>query len=135
MKTCNTCQKEKNESEFHSKGNGQIQTKCKLCQSDYSKVYYQSYKNKIKTNCKKNNKVLRIRNKNFVNNYKSERGCSNCNEREPVALDFHHTENNKEDSVARMARSSYSIVHILKEIAKCIILCANCHRKHHAGLL
>lgn len=40
--------------------------------------------------------------------------------------------NEKEYGVAQMARR-YSIDAIKREIAKCIVVCANCHRKVHAG--
>ena len=58
--------------------------------------------------------------------------CVLCGEKEPVSLDFHHLDPKAKDgAVARQP----SIARVLAEIAKCVVLCANCHRKVHAGLL
>lgn len=64
--------------------------------------------------------------------YKSTLKCCDCNEDDPVCLDFHHTDpTTKVSTVCMMSVQGYSIDTILKEIAKCIVVCANCHRKRH----
>lgn len=59
-------------------------------------------------------------------------GCTQCSEKEPAVLDFHHL-GDKDVNVSTML--AMSRIRILAEIAKCIVLCANCHRKVHAGLI
>ena len=55
-----------------------------------------------------------------------------CGENHPACLDFHHKDKkDKSFNVAIMASSGYSIEKIKEEIAKCIVLCSNCHRKEH----
>jgi predicted HNH restriction endonuclease len=34
-----------------------------------------------------------------------------------------------------MSRGANSIDSIIKEIDKCLVICSNCHRKLHAGLI
>jgi hypothetical protein len=76
----------------------------------------------------------RLRVKEFVLDYKKQHPCR-CGESEPACLDFHHR-NPKEKLFALNAGvKSKSLEVITVEIAKCILLCANCHRKVHAGLL
>ncbi len=59
-------------------------------------------------------------------------GCLVCGEQEPVALDFHHSDpSTKKGEVRRM--NSLRLVE--EEAAKCVIICANCHRKFHSGLI
>ena len=60
--------------------------------------------------------------------------CSRCGySKSFYALDFHHTEGNKEESLSKLIRNQ-SKQKALKEIKKCILLCANCHRElHHEG--
>lgn len=68
----------------------------------------------------------------WVKNYKVTHGCSRCPERDASCLDFHHKDpNSKEASVSALARSGLPLEIVQAEIAKCEVLCANCHRKLH----
>jgi hypothetical protein len=55
-----------------------------------------------------------------------------CGESEPVALAFHH-KGNKDFGIAESR--SLSVERIKEEIAKCIVVCHNCHAKIHAGIM
>lgn len=58
------------------------------------------------------------------------KGCSQCSEKDLACLDFHHRDpSEKEGNIAEFRR--YAVAKLLAEIAKCDVLCANCHRKHH----
>lgn len=58
-------------------------------------------------------------------------GCIKCGEKHPACLDFHHRDGlaNKLGDIATMRR--FGMKRLRAEIAKCDVLCANCHRKHH----
>jgi len=61
--------------------------------------------------------------------------CYFCSEANSVCLDFHHVNpKTKKFNVAKMS-GSFSMENLLNEISKCVVLCANCHRKLHANLL
>jgi hypothetical protein len=63
-------------------------------------------------------------------------GCVNCGETAIECLDFHHLQpEDKRKSVAYMTHNGTSMRVLSKEIEKCVVLCANCHRKLHAGTL
>jgi hypothetical protein len=73
---------------------------------------------------------------------KMKSGCVDCGYKgNPYALQFDHTGTDKKESVSNLIRSDYSWETILKEIAKCEVVCANCHavrtqhRKHVNGSL
>ncbi len=67
---------------------------------------------------------------------KSRLVCSNCGESHPACIQFHHDEPDTKDfTIADAMRQAYSRARILREIEKCTVFCANCHIKHHAGLL
>lgn len=50
-----------------------------------------------------------------------------------AAFDFHHNEDKVENISAMF--DSKSEAEVLKEVKKCTLLCANCHRIHHARKL
>jgi hypothetical protein len=70
-------------------------------------------------------------NKDRVQEYKLAVGCSRCGYNKcALALTFHHTDpSNKRFNVSRSM--SYSWETLKREIAKCIVLCANCHYELH----
>ena len=59
-------------------------------------------------------------------------GCT-CGESHIACLEFHHSKGSvKVACVATMIRSSkYTVQEIIAEARKCVVLCANCHRKLH----
>lgn len=58
-------------------------------------------------------------------------GCIKCGESRLPCLDYHHRDG-KADKLGDMARMRrYSVAKLRAEIAKCDVLCANCHRWHH----
>ena len=64
------------------------------------------------------------------NNYKKSLSCKKCGENRYYLLDFHHKNpQEKEFSISDHSRASLET--IKKEIEKCDVLCANCHREWH----
>ena len=58
--------------------------------------------------------------------------CEKCGENRYYCLEFHHSDpNEKEMMISVMPNSGYSKERILREIEKCIVLCANCHKEAH----
>lgn len=90
--------------------------------------YERHRKRYIKSSKKRNSKQYQI-NRDFVNRVKSFAYCMDCGESNPVVLDFDHVRGEKKGNIADMVRSYYSIDSIKKEMRKCEIRCANCHRK------
>jgi hypothetical protein len=74
----------------------------------------------------------RQRIKEWFRQYKETLECFECGEDDSVCLDFHHEDRNqKDDCVCVMVGNGNSKERILSEVAKCVVLCANCHRKRH----
>lgn len=74
----------------------------------------------------------RERNKKIAQRAKTA-GCSACGAHpDPVALDFHHRDRRtKLDTVSQLVNRGASLKRLEAEIAKCDVLCANCHRTVH----
>jgi hypothetical protein len=71
------------------------------------------------------------RNKAIVNEFKRTHPCATCGESRLPCLDFHHISGEKENSISILVDSHASIERLNAEIAKCIVLCSNCHRLIH----
>jgi endo-1,4-beta-mannosidase len=70
----------------------------------------------------------RARNRKAIQEYKELVGCSDCHEHYPhYVLDFDHLPGHTETmKVADVV--DYSWDRIVAELAKCEVVCANCHR-------
>lgn len=115
IKKCSICGKELpiTDFAFRNKSKGTFRTECKKCHSQYVANQY-------------------LERKQLVNKIKSEKGCAKCGEKRSYVLDFHHLDPNEKDyNVARITSNSTKIETIKKEIEKCVVLCANCHREFH----
>ena len=99
----------------------------KLKNAEYSRKYYQSNKEKIKVLTKANKKVGRVKWSTFKNTLK----CTQCGFKHPAALDFHHTNPAEKENLVSKLVSDGRYRAAMKEVKKCIVLCANCHRVHH----
>jgi len=64
-----------------------------------------------------------------------EKGCMDCGETHPAVLQLHHREGEPYDKRYRSARAMVTHCRpqdaVIKELAKCDVLCANCHLKRH----
>lgn len=65
-----------------------------------------------------------------VAEFKRGKACA-CGEGHPACLDFHHTGDDKDETVANAVRRGWSIERTMAEVAKCMLVCSNCHRKLH----
>ena len=58
---------------------------------------------------------------------KESHGCHDCGEKNHIVLDFDHIRD-KKHNISRMIHDGFSWKAIKKEIDKCEVVCANCHR-------
>ncbi len=94
---------------------------------EYMRGWYQE--NKAKHIAYVRNRDKKI--KDWLKEYKKTLQCEECGENHPACLDFHHI-NPKEKTFALGRINKFLSIKLLQnEIAKCRVLCANCHRKEH----
>lgn len=74
----------------------------------------------------------RTRTNQWLKEYKS-RGCSVCGETFLECLDFHHRDPNTKSFDIGTRASAMALKKVMAEVAKCDVICANCHRKLHAA--
>lgn len=113
-----------------------LEKKCSDCKKNLplNKFRFSNISKSIRhhkcNNCNQNyNKTIVFRNSCFIYNYLLEHPCVDCGESNPIVLEFDHDKNNKkEKDISRLISSKCSLDKIVKEIEKCSVRCANCHR-------
>jgi|SRR3989338_2809541 len=72
----------------------------------------------------------RIRIRGRLLAFLSAKACVDCGERDPIVLEFDHSIPQKKfKSISKMLSGHYSWNALEKEMKKCEIRCANCHRR------
>ena len=72
----------------------------------------------------------------WYNSILATKTCIYCNESCTACLEWHHLDpSQKWKEVSTLFYSHYTKELILEEMSKCIVLCSNCHKKLHAGLI
>lgn len=98
--------------------------------------YQRNWEHSNKDRRREINRRRRLKLVENFSEYKSKLSCVICGENEACCLDFHHKDpNNKEFNISEAGRGGISEKRLLEEIAKCDVLCANCHRKFHSGVV
>lgn len=100
----------------------------KIKQRQYSKKHYEANKASCIARIARNKKSSR---QQFIE-FKSRLSCIKCGENHPAALDFHHVVRDPSNKKIYELTKNGAYDAAIKEILeKCIVLCSNCHRKHH----
>lgn len=117
---------EKEIKKLHKKGYSYNQIKDELGCSKGTISYHLGKGQKEKTI--KRTFDRRNRNKKIIQEYKQDSICADCKENYPYwMLEFDHLEN-KKFNISSNDGYSCSEETLMKEIKKCDIVCANCHR-------
>ncbi len=132
MKQCTHCWQWKDEEDFNWRVTGVKRWGiCRECQRKQKVDWYEEHKEEKREAKNQRTRDQRDSARQFVYNYLSTHPCVECGERDPRVLEFDHL-GNKDKAIAEMIRDGASISTLEREIAKCQVLCANCHRKKTA---
>lgn len=99
----------------------------------YDMQYYYAKEGR-REQIKESSSNRRDRNRKFAERIKKNNCCRSCGEECSVVLTWHHVDD-KKDEVSNMVNMDYSLESIAEEMEKCVLLCSNCHRKVHSGIL
>jgi bacterioferritin-associated ferredoxin len=114
-KVCRGCGELLPLSEFGSDAsrvNG-LKSRCRSCMRAYE-VILKSKRNQV--------------NYAYVRNLKENFPCTDCGQKYPYyVMDFDHIGTDKSNNVSEMV-NRFGLATIIKEIAKCELICSNCHR-------
>jgi len=90
--------------------------------------YYLQNKEKSKESSKKSRLRLKQTNRINIIEFLQKHPCVDCGEKDIIVLEFDHINGNKDFNISQMIKDK-SWKNVLKEITKCEVRCANCHRK------
>ena len=110
---------------------GKRHSRCRACSRLVSQQHYVNNKGAYLQRNQRNNPLQREANRTFVTQFLSEHPCVKCGISDPVVLEFNHLDRaTKTANICDMIHFRVSPTRIRLEIAKCEVLCANCHQRH-----
>lgn len=129
MKTCTKCKEEKMLEEFYkdSKSKDGKSRWCGACLRSARNANYATAAGKAKNDAY--GKRMREKNRIFLFEYMLEHPCVDCGEGNPIVLEFDHKDPaEKSFGIGGSGMLFKSWNTVLKEIEKCDVRCANCHK-------
>lgn len=120
MKICSRC----NKRELPRRTNGRgFQSYCLVCQREFTKAHYANNKQYYKDKAQRHRKTIKA----FINEAKNK-PCADCGNTYPhYVMDFDHLSDknfNISNGGLMVSRDQLE-----QEIAKCDVVCSNCHRQ------
>lgn len=132
MKVCKRCNTEKDESEFNkskSRADG-LNHWCRTCHRASVNDHYLRNRPRLIVSKSKDKSKRRDAIRHKIHEYLQSHPCVDCGEADPVVLEFDHVRGVKSFAISNRA---YRVVpaweHLMIEIDKCDVRCANCHRR------
>jgi hypothetical protein len=132
MGRCSRCKAEKPDEDFawRRRGKGQRDTYCRPCRAEYKQEHYRANKQRYIDAAGKRNKAQLQERFVFLMAYFRDHPCVDCGETDPIVLEFDHLRDKRFAISTGIRGRNWSDV--LDEIAKCDVVCANCHRRRTA---
>jgi hypothetical protein len=126
-KLCKKCDTSKPVSEFNRRGE-KLQPYCKPCQSDTHREYYERNKTGRQQQIRARAIIQRDLARRYILDYFEAHPCVDCGETNKVVLEFDHVRGSKSGNISSMMSLGVNLDTIKKEIEKCDVRCANCHK-------
>jgi hypothetical protein len=132
LRRCGRCQQLKPLSEFNwrRRRRQQLDNLCRPCRSEYHAEHYQANRERYIDQARERKKALALERTTYLLDYFVSHPCVDCGESDPVVLEFDHLADKLFDIGQSLPYRNWQS--ILAEIAKCAVVCANCHRRRTA---
>lgn len=133
-KTCHKCEQDKPVSEFYRHHRRGYQSMCKACKAAYNREHYRNNIEAYKQRAKEQNKRHRPSVAAQIVDYLELHPCVECGNDDVLVLEFHHLDPAEKDFTIgnAVAKRRLSWKRVQREIEKCQVLCANCHKRKTA---
>jgi hypothetical protein len=132
MRRCGRCDLEKPLEEFawRRKARGQLDNYCRACRAAYKQEHYRANRQRYIDGAHRRKKIVGAERLAYLVDFLRRHPCVDCGETDVVVLEFDHL-GNKEFGIAQGIRDR-EWQSVLDEMAKCEVVCANCHRRRTA---
>ena len=129
---CSRCGESKPADEFAWRRRRTLQrdTYCRPCRSAYGKEHYAKNRQRYIDQASAVKRLRRLERTVYLIEYFKSHPCIDCGEPDPVVLEFDHLTDKEFDIGRSLDRRPWA--EVLKEIAKCEVVCANCHTRRTA---
>jgi hypothetical protein len=133
VQKCYRCGELKPAEEFawRRKARGQRDSFCRPCRAGYHREHYLANRERYIEQARVQKQRLMLERTKFLIKFFKANPCVECGEQDPVVLEFDHLRDKSFAIGAGLAGRNWDSV--LREMEKCEVVCANCHRRRTAG--
>jgi hypothetical protein len=126
------CGKAKPVAEFawRRKARGQRDNLCRGCRAEYGREHYLANRERYIDQARIQKQKLAVERTTYLIEFFETHPCADCGETDPVVLELDHRGEKLFDIGQALPYRNWQS--ILDEIAKCEVVCANCHRRRTA---
>ena len=125
QRRCARCRQVKPLSDFARKRANDYQPYCRPCQSEYKKEHYHKNKGSYFASVRRRTIQLQTELRNA-----KDKPCADCGIKYPYyVMDFDHRDGVEKRGAMSRFLKRHSRQALLEEIAKCDVVCSNCHRE------
>ncbi len=134
VKRCPNCGLTKPWSAFSSRQVGEFLpvSYCRTCQRAYCKAHYRANRTIHLRRRYERGLKERTAKREYMWSHLEDHPCVDCGERDIVVLEFDHVHQPKLGEISVMVYKRVSLARFQREIEKCVVRCANCHRRKTA---
>lgn len=100
---------------------------CRPCRAEYKRRHYAAHKERYKANAQFYTWKMALVRTAWLFDYFKSHHCVDCGESDPLVLEFDHLRDKSFNIATGMRKKNWGAV--VAEIAKCEVVCANCHRR------
>ncbi len=132
IRRCGRCHQVKPIEDFNwrRRAKGQYDNYCRACRSDYKREHYLRNRQRYIDAAGKRRTAQAYERYGYLLEFFEMHPCCDCGETDPMVLEFDHL-GDKLFNISHGVRDRGWQV-FLDEIAKCEVVCANCHRRRTA---
>jgi hypothetical protein len=132
MRRCGRCKRQKPVEDFawRRKAKGQRDNYCRPCRADYKQEHYAAHRQRYIDLARRRKQAMVAERVTYLVAYLKNHPCVDCGETDPIVLEFDHLRD-KAFGIGKGWRDRPWQA-VLDEMAKCDVVCANCHRRRTA---